>query len=190
MPMLVLFVRTRKRTTRRLDESAREGGRIEMGIRNKGDTEMALERQKEPKVELVDGYLMIDGELDPQIAELREELLKEKEETTWMPEEDPYLACVKIAGHVGRFLVQYDGYDPKDMGEFEFNSFRLRLRNNWEAMVYHRELVEETHSEEELNLREEFKWWVDVCCEGTNPVAAMIWLMMCRRLRNLGEHGV
>ena len=97
----------------------------------------------------VDGYPMIDGELDPQIADLRRELLEQKANTTWVPEEDPYVVCIRIAREVGQFYVER-GVDPKDLGEYEFNSLRDLLRQNWDFLTNHREFVEEVASDELL----------------------------------------
>ena len=136
----------------------------------------------------VDGYPMIDGELDPQIAELRRELLEQKANTTWVPEEDPYVVCVKIAREVGQFFVER-GVDPKDLGEYEFNSLRDLLRQNWDFMTNHREFVEEVASDDFLCIMRKMAWWVRLCCEGASPVAAMYWLQMARILQRESESG-
>ena len=150
---------------------------------------MATQRREDPHVELVDGYLMIDGELDPQIAELREELLRDKERTSWIPEEDPYVACMRIARAVGRFMVKYAGFDPDDLGEFEYNRLWNLLRTNWDHFLYHEDLMEEFFSEEQMAELRELKSWVEMCCNGSSPVAALYWNMMVRRLRLMGECG-
>ena len=150
---------------------------------------MVTERREERKIELVDGYLMIDGELDPQIAELRAELLRDKEETTWIPEEDPYVVCMRIARDVARFMVKHAGMDPDGLGVFEYNRLRHVLRSIWDMFLHHEDLVEELFSAERIARSREMQSWVEMCCNGASPVAAMYWLRMVPRLRLMGEAG-
>ena len=150
---------------------------------------MATERREERRFELMNGYLMIDGELDPQIAELGAELLRDKEETTWIPEEDPYVACMRIAQDLGRFMVKYAGMDPDDLGVFEYSRLQNVLRSIWDMFLHHENLAQELFSDEQMAKLREMRSWIEMCCNGASPVAAMYWLRMVPRLRLLGETG-
>ena len=113
--------------------------------------------------------------------------MRDKEETTWIPEEDPYVACTRIAQEVGRFMVKRAGMAPDDLGVFEYNRLRNALRNNWNMFLHHEDLMLEFFSDDQIARIREMRTWVEMCCNGASPDAAMYWLRMVPRLRRSGS---
>ena len=106
------------------------------------------------------------------------------ERTEWVAEEDPHVAIVRIAHDVSNCFEKYSKDDPGVTGQQAWSyegllnllkdSYKLSKDPNLESFA----------SERQLEVVREHAEWIRLCCNGSDPVAAMFWLNMVPRIKS------
>ncbi len=106
-------------------------------------------------------------------------VLGQQEKDHWVPEEDPQVAMMRIAKETSQWFSKYRIPTPGDPN-MSYEAILSILQRCWDLV----------HSDDFKNGPEELKGiiqqrvdWVKLCCNGANPVAALVWVEMVPRIR-------